>query len=411
MKKKSIILILAATLLLAGCGNHATEESESSDTEYLAETAMLPIESNTTASLDNATEAAQEKESVDLAKLTEDELLNLFVDGEIMAYYDEQDNLSREPFYITDLPLNVTDDWFSYAIGDSIDLDNDGEDELILEGPYGGMYLDAREGQVFVLTEGDGTAATLNYTNFDGQTWIVHSDVTHGGRETYDLTLYDGEGKIVDYFRLMKEYWETPQEPDGPGTVYTYRGEEISKDEYDELKEKIFPKGYFFPQGTESVTYTGSLWDSDVQLELELMMAEVEVFAEGNLYRLQINYDKELQDRWGVDRLDLGLFLVMGDQIYKADATKEAPYNVEDIISTGTLVCSKENKEDTLAEDEKGWHEYIVVDGDRVEYHGYNTLVETGYYECFIWEKGKGLVEYRSGYGAAADGVELYFVE
>lgn len=38
----------------------------------------------------------------------------------------------------------------------------------------------------------------------------------------------------------MKEYWETPQEPDGPKTVYTYRGEEITRDEYDELMEKYF---------------------------------------------------------------------------------------------------------------------------------------------------------------------------
>ncbi len=409
MKKKSIILILFATLLLSGCGNQTTREFKPSETEYLAETATLQTESLSTEPTEGSTETTQETESVNLTQLTSEELLDLFVDGEIMAYYDEEAGQDRKPFYITDLPLNVTDDWFSYSIGNRVDLDNDGEDELILEGPYGGMYFDAREGQMFVLAEGDGTAATLSYTTFEGCTWIVHSDVTHGGRNTYDFTLYDGEGQIVDYFRLMKEYWETPQEPDGPGTVYTYRGEQISKEEYDVLMEKFFPKSYFFPQGTEGVTYTGSLWDSSEQQVLELSIAKVEAFAEGNLYQLQIKYDKELQGRWGIDRRDLGLFLVMGDRIYKVDATKEAPYTVEDIISTGTLVCSKENKEDTLGEEEKGGHEYIVADGNRVEYHGYNTLVETGYYECFIWEKGKGLVEYRSGYGAGAE-VELYFV-
>lgn len=48
-----------------------------------------------------------------------------------------------------------------------------------------------------------------------------------------------------------------------------------------------------------------------------------------------------------------------------------------------------------------------MADGSRREYRGYNTLTETGYYESFIWEAGKGLVEYRSGYGAGADAVEL----
>ena len=31
----------------------------------------------------------------------------------------------------------------------SEDLDNDGEEELILCGPYGGKYLDARDGEVY----------------------------------------------------------------------------------------------------------------------------------------------------------------------------------------------------------------------------------------------------------------------
>ena len=240
MKKKSIILILFATLLLSGCGNQTTGEFKPSETEYLAEITTLQTESLSTQSTEGSIETMQETMSVDLLQLTTEELLDLFVNGEIMAYYDEEAGQDREPFYISDLPMNVTDDWFSYSVGGRVDLDNDGEDELILEGPYGGKYFDARDGQIFVLAEGDGTAATMSYTTFDGQTWIVHSDVTHGGRDTYDFSLYDGEGQIADYFRLMKEYWETPETPDGPGTVYTYRGEQISKDEYDELMEKYF---------------------------------------------------------------------------------------------------------------------------------------------------------------------------
>lgn len=131
------------------------------------------------------------------------------------------------------------EDAFSYSVGDRVDLDNDGEKELIINGPYGGMYLDAREGQIYVLNEGWGTAGTLSYTEFDGQTWIVHSDVTHGGRKIHDFTLYDGIDNVTDEFRLSKEYWETPKEPDGPDTVYTYRDKEITREAYEQLVEKM----------------------------------------------------------------------------------------------------------------------------------------------------------------------------
>lgn len=36
-----------------------------------------------------------------------------------------------------------------YSVGDKTDLDNDGEDERILNGPYGGIYLDARDNRVY----------------------------------------------------------------------------------------------------------------------------------------------------------------------------------------------------------------------------------------------------------------------
>ena len=90
------------------------------------------------------------------------------------------------------------------------------------------------------MDAGDGTAATIGYVVFDDKTWIVHSDATHAGREMHDFTLYDGEGRIVDEFGLYKEYWEYPNEPDGPNTIYTYRGNQISKEEYDMLYNKIF---------------------------------------------------------------------------------------------------------------------------------------------------------------------------
>jgi len=168
-------------------------------------------------------------------EMKKDELFDSFLAGDIAAEYVDS---SEGKFYITDLPIDE-EDAFSYSIGDRVDLDNDGELELILNGIYGGKYLDAREGRIFVLDEGWGTAGVISYTNFDGKNWIVHSDTTHGGRYVYDFSLYDSTGKVADTFQLTQEFWETPEVPDGPGTVYTYRNEQITKEEYEELKEKM----------------------------------------------------------------------------------------------------------------------------------------------------------------------------
>lgn len=143
--------------------------------------------------------------------------------------------------------------------------------------------------------------------------------------------------------------------------------------------------------------------------QIELSVTELKRFEEGNLYELSWNCDKDMRDSRGADRRYLGLFLVLEDSIYcigDKDAKVELT-TVEELQNAGKLVCSKSAKEDALAENEKGWHEYILVEDGRSEYHGYNNLVETGYYECFVWEAGKGLVGYRSGYGAEADAIDV----
>lgn len=168
---------------------------------------------------------------------------------------------------------------------------------------------------------------------------------------------------------------------------------------------------YFFPSGTVSQTYKGKVLDLAVQEEeFDISVTEVKRFEEGSLYQLELNCNEEIQDEYGVDRKHLGFFMVLDDRIYLINDEDEFK-TVGEIVNAGTLVCSEEGKKDTLDENACGWHEYILVDGNRREYHGYNDLTETGYYECFVWELGKGLVEYRSGYGAEADAIQLFLPE
>ena len=71
--------------------------------------------------------------------------LDEFVSGRLMA----EDLFTGNSFYIRDLKVN-SDEWDSYSVGLRVDLDNDGVDELILNGPYGGMYLDSVGDRVVV---------------------------------------------------------------------------------------------------------------------------------------------------------------------------------------------------------------------------------------------------------------------
>ena len=159
------------------------------------------------------------------------DLVDAFIAGEIPAYYAEGEVnvICDSSFYFEDLQNSLD----CCEVGDRVDLDNDGEKELIIKDLLGGMYLDIRDDKVYVLAENYGTCGVLWYTNFDGKTYIVHSDTTHAGRRMYWFSLYDGRGRMIDSFHLDKEYY------DGTEVTYTYRGEEISESEYEELYEKM----------------------------------------------------------------------------------------------------------------------------------------------------------------------------
>ena len=208
MKNTGFIKILSATvlLLLAGCGENEKE--------------TIP-------------DASERDFTVNAES---EELLDAFLEGEIPAFYDEEEGAG---IMFDDLPVDE-EDYFSYSVGERIDLDNDGEAEQILNGPYGGKYLDARNGNVYVLAEGEGTTGVLFYTCYDNAVYIVHSDTTHVGRQMYWLKKYDGGGNIVDEFQFGAEYWDSPDDRYGEDSEFTYRDEKISMEEYEALGKEIF---------------------------------------------------------------------------------------------------------------------------------------------------------------------------
>ncbi|MBR2403037.1 MAG: hypothetical protein IKB01_09780 [Lachnospiraceae bacterium] len=238
MKKMSLMMcaVLVCTAL-AGCGGKEPLQGES-QTE-------IGTEQNTQVQEEN--EATEQ-----VAKSEADDLLDKFLAGEMDA--DRNGLYGEGTFNISDLQMDV-EDWASYSIGERLDLDNDGENEQILNGPYGGIYLDASDGKVKVFACGEGTAWNLSYTLSEDEVWIVYSDTTHAGRDCYFLEKYSGAEEVVEKVSL-KVYFEE--------NVVTYYvdEQEVSLSVFKEELEKYF--------GT-SENFIGYVdWLEEIQAEEEI---------------------------------------------------------------------------------------------------------------------------------------------
>lgn len=166
----------------------------------------------------------------------------------------------------------------------------------------------------------------------------------------------------------------------------------------------------------EENRYYNAVFEGDRECKAELFIDNVKEYENGTLYHLYVNEESldSTFERWGNEPFDMGYIFVCSDKIYFLNYITEEEallLTEEEITDKGDVVCQEESKEDVLQENEKGWHEYIVVDGDRCEYHGWNDLVETGWYQSFTWEKKNGLVGFRCGFGAGRGHMELSLTE
>ena len=240
--KKIIILVCAflTTLSIVACGQVKEDEfaanqqesdiqtSESTDSEIKGDEIINTEESSVNQQENNE----QKVENTD-SETTAEELLELFISGSISAV-DSTDATST--FYITDLNMN-SEERDSYSIGEKVDLDNDGENELIICGPYGGIYLDARDNKVYKFAGGDGTALILSYTYYNGDIWIMYSNGSSAGFEFYHMEKFEGADNLAAEMNFGEEFDVNNAEA---GVKYTLNGDEISYEEYTTLCSKIF---------------------------------------------------------------------------------------------------------------------------------------------------------------------------
>lgn len=257
MNKKEITILVCALFLmlsLGACGKAKEDEfavtqqerspqiSESVDSEISDDEDTVNMDSEIKKDEDINTEnlsinqqerSPQVIESID-EEMASDDLLDLFISGSIDAV-DSKDMTSK--FNIADFNMG-SEGGDSYSIGEKVDLDNDGKNELIICGTYGGIYLDARNNKVYAFARGDGKANILSYTYYNGEIWIMYSNGMDEGYECYYMEKYEGADNLVDEMSFSTELVD--ENNSEAGMKYLLNGKEVSYDEYTAFGSKIF---------------------------------------------------------------------------------------------------------------------------------------------------------------------------
>lgn len=174
---------------------------------------------------------------------------------------------------------------------------------------------------------------------------------------------------------------------------------------------------YFFSKDKTIVDYEGEFeffgtnpetgFLESKKIDVKLSVSEEKSFENGVLYDINIVNDGRFyfddseigeQDR---KRMHLGYFYVQADKIYLIrDVAVDTDITERELVKYGKVICQPEPKGDILEPDEKGRHESIGIVGDQCIYGWAQNYIETDWWESFIWQKGLGLVEYKSGRGA-----------
>lgn len=148
----------------------------------------------------------------------------------------------------------------------------------------------------------------------------------------------------------------------------------------------------------------------------ELELQWLKEYDDGNLYKLTVEPVGDITDYLGEERLNI-YFYVTSDKIYRLwsysvhnderiefynnDTLLMETLNTDEkLIENGELVCCMEGIPDELEAEEVGKHVTIVQNGEQITYNRVD-IGQSGnreFYESFVWEKGKGLVGYQSGY-------------
>ena len=177
---------------------------------------------------------------------------------------------------------------------------------------------------------------------------------------------------------------------------------------------------YFFYQKTAKVQFNGYYMMYDIiEQPFYLNIIHLQNFKNGSLYVLLLDKLKvdDPADQIPSGRENLGYFYVTKDKIYKLSDYK--PYSdktTPDLIASITknesafikqcqLVC--QDKATRAVADKEGWYEFIEAEGDKRRFRNYNDGGGSTWYERIVWQKDKGIIYYRSGYGSGREEISF----
>ena len=164
-------------------------------------------------------------------------------------------------------------------------------------------------------------------------------------------------------------------------------------------------ESFFFPKTINSIKYNGYVSSNGDYVSVSVMLHINREEKLENLYELILDKIEGLPD----SRLNLGYFYVDNKTIYRLNNPLDEDSNIDQeyILLNSDIVCCENLIEDEFGNEDKGFHHSMEIFDEKCVSHFYNTQVETGFYETFIWELGKGLVEYKSGFGAERDSIHI----
>lgn len=176
---------------------------------------------------------------------------------------------------------------------------------------------------------------------------------------------------------------------------------------------------YFYQKESVDLSAMAEYYDVETTTseQIDIKVYLVKKYEKGELYRFVIPSIVGL----GTERTNL-YFYVTENQIYRLfsyvyeddrcitfydndNLLTSTLYTDEKLIENSVVVCQTESMSDRLAQEEAGMHFSITKQKDNIVYSrcDIENNGEVGFYESFVWKKGKGLVEYRSGYKIEAD--------
>ena len=196
---------------------------------------------------------------------------------------------------------------------------------------------------------------------------------------------------------------------------------EITEENIDRIFKAENP--FFYTQ--ELTCLTADVKYLDIELSVvrsgKLNIQWLKNYENGSLFKMSVTPLENMEFTLGEERLNI-YFYVTVDEIYRLwsyvdqDGETIEFYNDdallmeildtdEKLIENGELVCCKENIEDETDSAEPGKHVTIHQNENRITYNRVDIMSNGSryFYETFVWEEGKGLVEYKSGYKQEAD--------